>query len=127
MKQQVQRKSIISLLPIFGMIVLLLLSPCKVRNFIEASIEAPLTQVTNLNQTTLSSTNCISAEEIAVNDATVTKSSKQVLPVFTAKTLKIEDDNIYSATTLNLGYEKLLDLTSTVPLYILYRNFKGYL
>ncbi|WP_066758250.1 hypothetical protein [Crocinitomix algicola] len=44
-------KTLISTVPIFGLGILLLLAPCKVRNFIQAELGLEITKVSNLSQT----------------------------------------------------------------------------
>lgn len=44
-------KTLISTVPIIGLGILLLLAPCKVRNFIQAELGLEITKVSNLSQT----------------------------------------------------------------------------
>ncbi|AUC84012.1 hypothetical protein CW731_01315 [Polaribacter sp. ALD11] len=125
MKQKVNIKTIINILPILGLALLLLLSPCKVRNFIEAELGIPQTEVSSLNKTTISNSNC--ADLNSTNRTIVQKNShSKNLPAILADlklTFYVSD---FSSSYIHPP-EVRKHSTSTVPLYILYQNFKDYL
>ena len=112
-------------LPILGLSLLLLLSPCKVRNFIEGELNIPQTEVANKSQTTFSNTNC-SELEFATNSLTQEKSSSE-----DAHPAVLEFDSPFIVSNLSTNYTQphinRNHSASTIPLYILYQNFKDYL
>lgn len=125
MKESIHTKKIQTLLPALGLVVLLLLSPCKVRNFIQAELGIPQTEVTNKSKSNLVDSNC---SDLEIADAILSKE----IPAF-------QYDLIFPVPVdfsfKNYNYSKKhLQLTgsqdpsvSAVPLYILYQNFKDYL
>ncbi len=120
-------KTLFNILPVFGVVVLLLLSPCKVRNYIQAELDIPLTKVANKSQTTISNVNCIDTD-LATNAFTLAKekSLTQKLPViltdvtlaFTITDFSNNHKPYYNARNQSV---------SAIPLYILYQHFKDYL
>lgn len=116
-----------TLFPIVGLIFLLLFSPCKVRNFIQAELNVPLTEVSNKSQTTTSNLSCYSSKVVDESLIQVSSSVK-VLQLFFVRTFNFSVqfiENIPNETVSN--YKKKRFLTSSVPLYILFKNFKVYL
>ncbi|WP_053991207.1 hypothetical protein [Mangrovimonas sp. TPBH4] len=121
-------KSISYIVPILGLMLLLLLSPCKVRNYIQTEFGITTTEASNKSKSTLSKSTC-SDFEIA---KTILSSSKEKtakdrlanagMASFSPTLWVPETDNkafVSSETKAPLG--------TSVPLYILYRNFKNYL
>lgn len=114
------------MLPILGMTLLLLLSPCKVRNFVQAELDMPQTEVSNKSKSAISNTGC-SFFEVA-SDALVTeKASFQNLHAFAAIGFVL----VFRASGFSHHYAQphnaRIHLAIDVPLYILYQNFKDYL
>lgn len=125
MKENINKKSIQTILPILALAVLLLFSPCKVRNFIQAKLSIPLTEVTNKSKSNLVDSNC---SDLEFADGILTK-----------ETTSFQHDLIIS-TPVDFSFnsahyfKKPLQLTrsldhyaSAVPLYILYQNFQDYI
>lgn len=116
-----------SLLPIIGLVILLFFSPCKVRNFIQAKLNLPLTEVSNKSQTTTSKLSCYSSE---VTDVSLLQTMPfvKILPVFIDSFFNTSSQfvaNFPNKTRTN--YQKKRHVTSSVPLYILFKNFKAHL
>lgn len=113
-----------SILSIFGLVLLLLLSPCKIRNFIQAELGIPQTKVLNKSQSTISQSNCLNfgVSEIVQS---VSKPTFQQLDLFVLDafnfgfTLDLQNQSFYQISSKN-------HTVSTIPLYILYQNFKVY-
>ena len=126
MKELQNIKTSRSLFPTIGLAVLLLLSPCKVRNFIQAELGVPQTEVANRSQTTLSSSNC-STSEIITTALSKTESSTQKAPVFLAKHFHLDIHRIAVSKASGHFHKERNRKFSSIPLYILYQNFKAYL
>src|SRR5690606_34914960 len=73
-KKRLYIKPIFSMLSITGLALLLLLSPCKVRNFIQSELGVSQTQALNKSQSTISQYSCF-AFEITESAETVSESS----------------------------------------------------
>lgn len=124
MKEPSGIKNISSMLSILGLVLLILFSPCKVRNYIQAELGIPQTKVTNKSQSTISQSNCQTFEVAA----TIQKTSKPTLRqsgFLTAETYRLET----TVKSLHQSYSPCSsesNSTSVVPLYILYQNLKIY-
>ncbi len=117
-----------SLFPIVGLVFLLLFSPCKVRNFIQAELNVPLTEVSSKSQTTTSNLSCYSREVTDISLLQTIPSSIKVYPFFInrAFNLSFSFGEIFHYKT-RIDYQKKRNVTTSVPLYILFKNFKVYL
>ena len=109
---------------VFGLAVLLLLSPCKVRNFIQAGLDLPQTEVSNKSQSTVSQAFC---KILVVSDA-VEATSKPIDQLFNDPHSQAEQSTLEVTshkpcfsfyTSRNLS-------VSEVSLYILYQNLQIY-
>ena len=105
-------------------LVLLLLSPCKLRNFIQDQIGVETTEATNKSKATLSPASCVAFEEVTAttlkNDSAFQKLA--VLPTsvsagFYSTEIKTEASPLLTSQILR---------NVPVPLYILYQNFKDH-
>ena len=109
-----------------GLVFLLLLAPCKVRNYIQAELGLPTTEVSNKSQANFNNSNCKTLEDTKVT-ISFSKSSNQILSLLVINTIsfpfKVIDYNRKSTTY----YTKETTAISFVPLYILFKNFKAYL
>lgn len=111
-------------LSVFGLVLLLLLSPCKVRNFLQAELEVTQTKVLNKSQSTISLSNC---QTIAFSENIKTNFQQDLkhfdLPILESSYFTIEVDlskfSLISSPTRNPS-------TSNIPLYILYQNLLVY-
>ncbi|TXK00083.1 hypothetical protein [Flagellimonas aequoris] len=107
------------------LIGLLLLAPCKVRNTIESSLGLTTTKVTNKIKATAASKTCC-ASFVTVSTAKAKEINAQPLPFLPITTTAL-------AALGSTGNQPLLHsdnevaLPPSVPLYILYQQFKGYL
>lgn len=124
MKERLEIKNISSILSIFGLALLLLLSPCQVRNFIQAELGIPQTKVLNKSQSTISQSNCRTFEI----PETIQTNSK---PIFQLPDFLISEAYHFEFTINLLSHSFILNpsrnqLVSDVPLYILYQNLKVY-
>ena len=125
MKEKLNIKALNTLLPILGLAVLLLLSPCKVRNFIQAELGVPQTEISNKNKTTVSSSSCSDVEISNLNSVDKSSFSQQLPAILVDFALAFQISDItksYSNNYKNRSYS-----VSAIPFYILYKNFKDYL
>tara|TARA_Y100000815_G_scaffold247238_1_gene247529 strand:+ start:1129 stop:1506 length:378 start_codon:yes stop_codon:yes gene_type:complete len=111
-------------LSIFGLVLLLLLSPCKVRNFIQAELEIPQTKVLNKSQSTVSQSNC-QTFEFSETIQTITKPNFQQSDFLIAEYSHIDYTTFLLRYSFNLNTSRNQQV-SDVPLYILYQNLKVY-
>lgn len=122
---KITRKS--TLFPIIGLIFLLLFSPCKVRNFVQAELNVPQTEVSNKSQTTHNQLSCYESE---ITDASLIQvaASTKISPFFPTKAFNFSLYFIESfPNKITTNYQKKGFITSSIPLYILFKNFKVYL
>ena len=125
MKEKRDLKSINTILPLLGLALLLFLSPCKIRNFIQGELGVPQTEVSNRSQSTIENASC-SNVQIATNTLIKQKYSSQHLPAVLAQfesTFKALD---FANNDLQLPGARNHS-ASAIPLYILYQNFKDYI
>lgn len=109
-----------------GLVFLLLLAPCKVRNYIQAELGLPTTEVSNKSITNSTKSDCKTLE-VTKNTLTFSKSSSQAASLLVVNTISfpfILIDFNKKATVLNT---KEINSISLVPLYILFKNFKVYI
>ncbi|WP_040278886.1 hypothetical protein [Psychroserpens damuponensis] len=124
MNEKLEIKKHYSILTVFGLVLLLLLSPCKVRNFIKAELEIPQTNVLNKNQTTISTTSCVAFDATQINHSSATSSTKALVTfandeLFTFHVpFQLKNKNTFRSSTSKL--------VLSIPLYILYQNIQVY-
>lgn len=120
-----EKLNIQTVFPILGLVLLLLLSPCKVRNFIQAELGVPQTEVTSKNQSSFNNYGCNDLE-ISTNSPLKESAASQhlaaVSPAFESPLGVSYFSNNYLQPHISRDHS-----SSTVPLYILYQNFKNYL
>ncbi|QXP55103.1 hypothetical protein H0I25_13560 [Cellulophaga sp. HaHa_2_95] len=124
MKEKLEIKKLYSVLSLLGLVLLLLLSPCKVRNFIQAEVGLPQTNVLNKGQATISTESCVAFDVADINHSSST-SVKIALDFFVNETLFTIHFPVHSNTTNTLRISKS-KLISSIPLYILYQNIQVY-
>ena len=111
-------------LPLLGLVLLLLLSPCKVRNFIQVELGLTQTEVSNKSQATVSYLDC---NDFEITNTSFQKSTSSV--DFTAIILDV--NTAFVVSDISKSYlqpdQKGNYSVSKIPLYILYQNFKDYL
>ncbi|TNE80619.1 MAG: hypothetical protein EP332_07030 [Bacteroidetes bacterium] len=109
---------------VFGLAILLLLSPCKVRNFIEAELGIAQSKVINKSQTVLSESNCAIFELSETALASSQPESPQPLFVFGASLhfastcLAKPLPPVPANTRIQSGHK--------VPIYIRFQSLKVY-
>jgi len=88
---------------ILGLAFLLLFSPCKVRNYVQAELGLPITEVANKSKTTISNANCNSFEN---SETAIASSSKAKASTKENLFIKVENNLGISIvpTSLQLGY-----------------------
>ena len=126
MRNKITIKNNKALFSVIGLALLLLFSPCKIRNYVEAELNLPQTEVANKSKTTISNANC-NTSELSERTQVANHQLQQSSAVLVAKSvLSVAIDNRAEekqTTTYLKGSTSFL----IVPLYILYRNFKVYL
>lgn len=126
MKENHSYKVLKTLLPIFGLMLLLLLSPCNVRNYIQSELGVPQTDVSNKSKITLENASCTSFD---VNSITLKTyrfdfEKKVVLPANVSLSNRKLVVFIKNSTHFNPNSNVSHNL---IPLYILFKNRKVYL
>jgi len=113
-----------TVLPLLGLVILLLLSPCKVRNFIQVELGLTQTEVSNKSQATVSYLDC---NDFEITNTSFQKSTSSV--DFTA--IIVDVNTAFVVSDISKSYlqpdQKGNYSVSKIPLYILYQNFKDYL
>lgn len=125
MKEKRNIKTLHTAFQIFVLAFLLLLSPCKVRNYIQIELGAPKTEISNKNQFTFNNASC-SNVEIASNALAKEKSSTPKLSAISTDFKVLFDSPHFSNN--NIQPQGTTNHSSVVvPFYILYQNSKHYL
>lgn len=124
MFKNTEKININSILPLFGLALLLLFSPCKLRNFIQAELGVQQTNTLNKSQSTLSQTSCKTLTTTKVSQTL----SKSISPQPDYASIEkhffgIAYDFCMDAYSNRESYK--LNLTG-VPLYLLYQNIQIY-
>lgn len=101
-------------------VLLLLISPCKVRHFIQDELGIAKTEVLNKSQTTLSSSSCVISTQVAVKSIT---SQVWVVPGILSAAIVELVVKIQGAPLFRKVVKKG-DRVPTVALYILFQNLQ---
>jgi len=124
-KNRFHIKPLFSVLPLIALGLLILLSPCKVRNYIQWELGVSQTQTLNKSQSVFSSLSC-AGFEISTSEKSIYNKDLKVSKTLHKKVLTFElpDPNYYkeSKVTLPLDIQQI----SEIPLYILYKNLRVY-
>lgn len=123
-KEQLHIKQIISALSLAGLALLLLLSPCKIRNFIQSELGVSQTRALNKSQSTISQYSCF-AFEITESAETVTESTLATSYLLYPESYSLDYSNQNHKDPIISHPLEYLS-TSDVPLYILYKSLKIY-
>jgi hypothetical protein len=124
-REQLEIKNIRFILSVLGLVVLLLLSPCKVRNAVEAELGVPQTNVLNKSQATLSQSAC---QTVEISETVQTISEPTVrLPFFPIlRTDKVENALVFAKHVTTQRPSGIQQPVSDIPLYILHQNILVY-
>ncbi|WP_179339075.1 hypothetical protein [Winogradskyella ludwigii] len=116
-----------SLLSFMGLVLLLVFSPCKVRNSIQDVFEIPKTEVSNKSLSALNSGTC----DISTNATTVISNSKSSLQTLQAALVKKSQFTTQfialSERPISQYYNARAQIPPLAPYYILFQNNKAYL
>lgn len=124
MKKRSEIKNINAILSVAGLAILLLLSPCKVRNHIQVELGVPQTKVSNKSQSTISNLNCL-VTEVSEAVQTSTKPIPQEPNFLIPDAFPLE----FTRDILNQSFHFTTSRShsvSVLPLFILYQNFRVY-
>ena len=124
MKESYKIKKVNSILSIFGLVLLLLLSPCKVRNFIQAELRLSKTEVLNKSQLTITQSNC-QTFEVSQTVQTISEITFQPSNILIPEASRFHITKYLLKHSFNLNTSKSQRATD-VPFYILYQNLKIY-
>ena len=121
-KEGLEIKNVSLMLSILGMALLLMFSPCKVRNFIEVELGLPQTEVLNKSQSIVSQSDCQSFEASEIVQTNSQPTLHQPDFLFT------DASNIEISTNLPnhlfTSHTSVFQQVADIPLYILYQNLK---
>lgn len=124
MKERLKIKETSLILSIFGLVLLLLFSPCKVRNFIQVEFGIPQSEVLNKSQSIASQSDCLTFE---VSKTVLSYSKPSVhQPSFLFTEVDSFEPTVNQIICLFSPYKSVNKLVSDIPLYILYQNLKIY-
>lgn len=118
-------KGFLSMLSISGLILLLLLSPCSVRNSIQSVFGVPQTTVSNISKTIVSNVDCSAYESTQIQSKLSNHAQKlnNISAFFTSVYTIAEVES-----KIQLFQDKnWIHTISIVPSYILYQNFRVFL
>ena len=120
-------KQLNSILSIIGLVVLLVFSPCKVRNTIQEVFETTKTEVSNKSISSLKSSVC----DISTDAALAISKSNHSLQLSQAVLVKRPHFNSNTASLsdrpITQYYNARADIPPLAPYYILFKNNKAYL
>ncbi len=124
MKEGLDIKKASLVLSILGIALLLLFSPCKVRNFIEVELGLPQSEFLNKSQSVVSQSVCQTFDLSEI----IHSSSK---PTIQKPDFLISDDSnsefrVDLHNYIFTPYTSVIQQVADIPLYILYQNLKIY-
>src|SRR5690606_41833548 len=119
MKAPLKTRNIRTLLSVFGLATLLLLSPCKVRNFIQAEVGVPQTTVLNSSQTSISTTSCVAFDVAESKHSSSTPITKALYIFYADKSHCIDITVLPQVRSDSLSSTSFCFLPS--PLFMCYR------
>lgn len=126
MKNNLHIKQPSSFLFIIGMIVLLLVSPCKVRNSIQTSLGIPLTNVLNKSISVVNENDCSVHVSNNLKISSYQIKFQRSLPTLvktTFKSLNFTQTGLIISPSSSVFQELIVE----IPFYILFKNFKFHL
>lgn len=126
MLKKINKNHLLTPISILGLVVLLIFSPCSIRNTIQSALHIPTTEVANKNKASLNTNHCNSFEEASFQNI-VTKIQKQLIPIFKLDSPVFTIHFTSIAPKFEILLERICSAKSGIPYYILYKNFKVYL
>ncbi|WP_093365780.1 hypothetical protein [Psychroflexus sediminis] len=118
-------KDIVSIFSVLGLGLLLLFSPCNFRNFIQAELGVEQTQVSSKSQSFAPQLSC-QTQNIAQAKTAINKLDINQFTGAASLNFSPDFDATFPQASIQNGYIRP-NLVSSVPLYILFNNFKIYL
>ncbi|MGJ8661339.1 MAG: hypothetical protein ACSHXL_04830 [Bacteroidota bacterium] len=122
-KSQWDRKNSGSLLSLLGFVILLLISPCAVRNYIQSEIGIPQTEVSNKSKATIHTSQCSIQEITDIAQTTYEESTFSFTALAATKSSFTIRWIVNNEKSIDHYFERN-HFISFLPLYILYQNFK---
>ena len=119
------KKSFFTLFSTVSFALLLLLSPCTIRNSIQSAFGVPQTSVSNVSKTTVSQSECVTAELTKFQAKHINHSNliNTASAFFTSVFAVVEVES-----KIQLFQDKnWIHTIPVVPSYILYQNFRAFL
>jgi len=120
-------KQVSSSLSIIGLVVLLVFSPCKVRNSFQNIFELPVTEVSNKSISSLKNNGC----DVSTDTKIVISKSYNKLQISQTVLSKKSIFNTSVITSskkqISQNYSARGEIPPLAPYYILYQNNKAYL
>lgn len=123
MKEKLNVKNRSALLSVIGLAFLLLLSPCKVKNFIQAELGVSKTEVLNESKTTIGNCNITELSKVALS---FSNSTTQHLSAIATSTSDLNFNTVDFNNQPSISFDRRNHQPSLTPYYILYQNFKVY-
>ena len=118
-------KSIHTILSTLGLVVLLCLSPCKVRNYIQSEFGVLQTEVSNKSQTTINTASCNVFDVVDATFNAAKPAIKYIATLVNNTNLTFNTIDFNNKSTITHNTKS--DSVSFIPFYILFQNFKVYL
>lgn len=113
------------MMSIFGLALLLLLSPCKVKNYIQSELGVPQTSSLNKSQTAISDSDC---QLIDISESANITENLTVSPPFFLSQGTFHVNHTFNLLSKSTEFRIPENgPISLVPLYILFQNLKVYL
>lgn len=124
--KKIHKNHLLTPISILSLVILLLFSPCNVRNGVQSALNIPITEVSNKSKTILKSSQCNHIESISIQNI-ISKIKKDWLPIYKLDTPNYSLQAKASLQKISYAIEKLNYTINGIPYYILYKNFKVYL
>lgn len=126
MKEKLNIKNISVLLSVIGLALMLVISPCKVRNYIQLEFGIAQIEASNKSKSTIGVSTCNTFEISEIALASSKPSIECLSTLVVDKTNFTLNINNFPEKLIHFNLRKPYSLP-LVPFYILYQNFKIYL
>lgn len=124
-KNRFHIKTVFSWLPLMALALLILLSPCKVRNYIQAELGIAKTQALNKSQSAFSPATCVGFKTLTAKQGSSNYDLMAAkAPLIRPLTFNFSDLLCCTESKITLPSDYML--ISDIPLYILYKNLTVY-